>query len=286
MLFIVKEAFRLIGRAKASFVLSLISLSISVILITASVFIIQLSDYLQRKIKENININLFLNEDLSTDQISSLGHSLLNRPYIRTVQFISKDQAAEIFKRETGEDFSKLLEYNPLPASFSVTLKDSYFQRDTLNRIVNSLAEIKGIDDVSFKDEYIYKLISTLDDSKKYIFLVTLIIFIISIYIVYSTVKLIVSSRFEELETMKLVGARLFIIKIPVILNSMISGFLAGLIAMGFFILFISLIGNYISKINFFGTGVYFYLCFIMSLGPVLGLFVSIISLRKLTLKI
>ncbi len=286
MLFIVKEAFRLIGRAKASFVLSLISLSISVILITASVFIIQLSDYLQRKIKENININLFLNEDLSTDQISSLGHSLLNRPYIRTVQFISKDQAAEIFKRETGEDFSKLLEYNPLPASFSVTLKDSYFQRDTLNRIVNSLAEIKGIDDVSFKDEYIYKLISTLDDSKKYIFLVTLIIFIISIYIVYSTVKLIVYSRFEELETMKLVGARLFTIKMPVILNSMISGFLAGLIAMGFFILFISLIGNYISKINFFGTGVYFYLCFIMGLGPVLGLFVSIISLRKLTLKI
>lgn len=286
MLFTVKEAFRLIGRAKASFILSLISLSISVILITASVFIIQLSDYLQKKIKENININLFINDNLSKGQIDSMEHSLLNRPYIKTARFISKDQAAEIFKRETGEDFSKLLEYNPLPASFSVTLNDSYFQKDTINRIINSLAEIKGIDDISFKDEYIYKLISTLNDSKKYVFIVTIIIFIISIYIVYSTVKLIVSSRFEELETMKLVGARLFTIKMPVILNAMISGFLAGLIAMGFFILFISLIDNYISKINFFGTGIYFYLCFILGLGPVLGLSVSIISLRKLTLKI
>ncbi|HSD64863.1 MAG TPA: permease-like cell division protein FtsX [Ignavibacteriaceae bacterium] len=286
MFFIIKEAFKLIGRAKASFILSLISLSISVILITASVMLIQASDYLQKKIKEDININLFLSDNLPREQIRGIKEILMNRPYVKSVQFISKDEAAEIFKQETGEDFNKLLEYNPLPASYSIRLRENYFQKDTLNQIINSLSEIPGIDDISFSDEYIFNMISTLNDVKKYVFIITLIIFIISIYIVYSTVKLIVSSRFEELETMKLVGARLFTIKMPVILNSMISGTLAGLIAVGFFILFMSLIDNYISKINFLGTGGYFYLVFALILGPVLGFFVSIISLRKLTLKI
>lgn len=286
MFFTIKEAFRLIGRAKASFILSLISLSISVILIAASVILIKISDYLQKRIKEDININLFLSDNLGQEQIIGIKDLLLNRPYVKSVQFISKDEAAEIFKQETGEDFNKLLEYNPLPASYSITLKDNYFQKDTLNRIINSLSEIKGIDDISFRDEYIYKLISTLDNIKKYVFIITVIILFISIYIVYSTVRLIVSSRFEELETMKLVGARLITIKMPVILNAMISGIFAGLIAVGFFILFISLIDNYISKINFLGTGSYYFLCIIFCLGPVLGLLVSIISLRKLTLRI
>lgn len=286
MFFIIKEAFKLIGRAKASFILSLISLSISVILITASVMLMQVSDYLQKKIKEDININLFLSDNLPQEQIRGIKEILQNRPYVKSVQFIDKDEAAEIFKQETGEDFNKLLEYNPLPASYSIRLRENYFQKDTLNQIINSLSEIPGIDDISFSDEYIFKMISTLSDVKKYVFIITLIIFIISVYIVYSTVKLIVSSRFEELETMKLVGARLLTIKMPVILNSMISGTLAGLIAVGFFILFMSLIDNYISKINFLGTGAYFYLGFALILGPVLGFFVSIISLRKLTLKI
>ena len=286
MLFSIKEAFRLIRRAKASFILSLISLSISVILITASIVLIELSDYYQNKIKEEITINLFLNNDLSLDNINGIKTDLQNRVYVKSVSFISKDKAAEIFIKETGEDFRKLLNYNPLPASFSITLKENYFEKDSLKRIVNSLSEIKGIDDLSFKDDYVYKLISILDTLKRYIFVATIIILLISIYIVYSTVRLIVSSRLDELETMKLVGARLFTIKMPVILNSMIAGLLAGIAAAAFFILFISVFDNYISILNILGTTGYFYPILIICIGPFLSLLISILSLRNVTLKI
>ena len=286
MIFILKEAFRLIRRAKASFMLSLISLSISVILITASVMLLQASDLLQKSIKENININLFLNDQLTKEQISEIKNDLQKRLYIKSIQYISKEKAAEIFINETGEDFNKLLDYNPLPASYTVTLKDNYFQKDTLNNIINSFLQIKGIEDISYKDEYIFRLISILNNVKKYVFLITAIILFISIYIVYSTVKLIVTSRFDELETMKLVGARLYTIKMPVILNSMIAGLIAGIVAIAFFILFISVVDNYISRINFFEASGFFYLCLIIGIGPVLSLLVSTVSLRKLSLKI
>lgn len=286
MLFSVKEAFRLIRRAKASFILSFISLSISVILITASIVLIELSDYYQNKIKEEITINLFLNDGLSPDNISGIKKDLQNRVYVKSVSFISKDKAAEIFIKETGEDFRKLLDYNPLPASFTITLKENYFEKDSLKRIVNSLSEIKGIDDLSFKDDYVYKLISILDTLKRYIFVATIIILLISIYIVYSTVRLIVSSRLDELETMKLVGAKLFIIKMPVILNSMIAGLLAGIVAAAFFILFISVFDNYISILNILGITGYFYPILIICTGPFLSLLISFLSMRRVSLKI
>lgn len=286
MFFSLKEALRLINRAKLSFLLSLISLSISVLLITASLALIQGSDYIQKKIKDDVSINIYLKENLSPDQVNGIDSLLKSRNYVRTTDYIDKDKAAEIFIRETGEDFRKLLDYNPLPASFTITLKENYFVKDSLDKIIASFAEIDGVDDVGFKDEFIYKMIPVLNSIKKYIFIITGIILFISVYIVYSTIRLIISSRFEELETMKLVGAKLITIKMPVILNSMIVGLFAGILSTAIFILFISVFADYISMINFMGTSKYIYLGILLGMGPFLGLVISIISLNRLTLKI
>lgn len=286
MFFAVKEAFRLIGRAKASFFLSLTSLCISVLLITVSLALIQSTNLIQKKIKENVSISLFLKEGLTSDETGNIKNELGNKEYIKTINFIDKDQAADIFIKETGEDFRQLLDYNPLPASFIITLKDKYVEKDSLDAIVTRLSSIDGVEGIGFKDEFIYKLISILNSVKKYIFIATAVILFLSIYIVYSTVKLIINSRFEELETMKLVGAKLVTIKLPVILNSIIVGLLAGILSTAIFILFISIFTNYISMINFLGTSKYIYLSILIFVGPILGLTVSMISLKRLSLKI
>lgn len=286
MFFSLKEAVRLINRAKLSFLLSLISLSISVLLITASLALIQGSDYIQKKIKDDVSINIYLKDNLSPERVKGIDSLLKSRNYVRTTDYIDKDKAAEIFIRETGEDFRKLLDYNPLPASFTITLKENYFDKDSLDKIITSFSEIDGVDDVGFKDEFIYKMIPVLNSIKKYIFIITGIILFISVYIVYSTIRLIISYRFEELETMKLVGAKLITIKMPVILNSMIVGLFAGILSTAIFILFISVFADYISMINFMGTSKYIYLGLLLGMGPFLGLVISIISLNRLTLKI
>ena len=286
MFFSFKEAFRLIGRAKSSFFLSLTSLIISVLLITASLALIQSTNVIQKQIKENVSINLFLKDGLSRDETNKIKNELEKKEYIKSLVYIDKDEAAEIFIKETGEDFRKLLDYNPLPASFTVSMKDKYVEKDSLDDIIASLSAIKGVDEIGMKDEFIYKLISTLNSFKKYIFIATGVILFLSIYIVYSTVKLIINSRFEELETMKLVGAKLITIKMPVILNSIIVGMLAGAISTGIFILFVSIFADYISTINFLGTSRYIYLSLLIFVGPFLGFAISIISLKRLSLKI
>ncbi len=285
-IFWIKEAFKLIGRAKSSFFLALISMSISVILIVISLMLIDVSNEIQKKIKSDIKINIFLNDGINNESIKSVKEDLEKSGYTENINYIDKKTAADNFIKETGEDFRKLLDYNPLPASYTVSLKEQYVNKDSLKKIVKAFSNINGVDEVVYKNDTIEKIISSLDYSKKYIFIITAVLFFISIYIVFSTVKLITNSKYEEMETMKLVGSKLSTIKMPIILNSMLTGFFAGLIAFLFFSLFIYYFDNYIRIFNILRIHIIFYAAIIVGIGPVVGLLVSIISLRKISLKI
>ncbi|MHB1688796.1 MAG: cell division protein FtsX [Ignavibacteriaceae bacterium] len=284
--FWIKESFKLIGRAKTSFFLSLISTSISVLLISASLLLIKLSNQLQNDLKKNVNINVFIKDSLSGSSIAQMNSDLSKRKYINTIQYINKEQAAQNFIKETGEDFRKLLDYNPLPASFTITLKENYVDKDSLKKIIRLISKIQGVDEVVFQQEFIYKLLNYLSRIRKYIFAITFVLLFISIYIVYSTVKLIVNAKYEELETMKLVGAKLSTIKMPIILNCILIGIFAGIIALAVFKVVQFYFWNFIPFNQTIHLNENLYLIVLLSIGPLLGLIVSIFSLRKISLKI
>jgi cell division transport system permease protein len=285
IIFWLKEALKSIGRAKSSFILSLISTSISVLLIVASLVVIKLSYQFQSEIKNKITLNVFLKDDVSQKEIDSLQSIIENKNYVSSVHFIDKEEAAQNFIKETGEDFRKIIDYNPLPVSFLITLKEDYVKENALTQITNELSKLNGVDDVVYQYKFASSILSFLEKAKKYIIVLTTILFLISIYIVYSTIKLVISLQQEELETMKLVGAKLSTIKIPVILNGIFIGFLAGLIALGVFLGVL----KYFDNLIFFQTfvqSVKYYAFLLFLIGPVLCFLVSSFALRKINLKI
>ncbi len=284
--FWLKESFKLIGRAKGSFFISLISMTISVFLIITSLILIRISDVLQSGIKESITINVFLNDSINKNDLKQFEDKLKGEDFTKQAKYISKDQAADNFVKETGEDFRKILDYNPLPASFSVSLKGNFVNKDSLKTVISKLKKYPNVDEVVFQDEFVYTLLSYLDNIKKYIFIFTGILFFISIYIVYSTVKLITNSKYKEMETMKLVGAKLSTIKAPVILNSIYIGFFAGIISFGIFLALIYYINNN-TLFNFFiDKNLIYYLAGLLLIGPIISASISIFTLRKISLKI
>jgi cell division transport system permease protein len=281
-----KEAVKLIGRAKSSFFLSLISISISVFLIIASLISIQISNEFQQSLKRNVNINIFLKDSITVNDTELLQKQLNRKYYISSVNYISKDEAARNFVAETGEDFRTLLDYNPLPASFQVALKDKYVEKDSLNKITAALSRLPGVDDVVFQQQFVYEILSQIDKVKKYIFVITAVLFFIAIYIVYSTIKLIIKSKYDEMETMKLVGAKLSTIKMPIILNGIMIGLLAGIISLAAFYSLFYYFDNLIELRRFFNFNGGLYIVIALLIGPVIGSLVSLISLRKISLKI
>lgn len=281
-----KEAFKLIARSMFSFLLALTSITLSVILITISVFIIRFSNHFEDQLKRNIIISVFIKDNITTAEIDNIKTELSQLKYLSSSEFIDKNKAAEIFIKETGEDFRKILDYNPLPASFNLKLKIDYANRDSIKIIIKNLSAYKWSDEVIFRQDFYQKILMYIDQAKVYVFGLTGLIFLVSLYLVYSTVRLILNSKYSELETMKFVGAKLSTIKMPIILNSAIIGLLAGLIALGIiWVLYIYAKEFLLSIDNIIPTKIEF-IGLLLLLGPAIGIFVTILSLRKISLKI
>ena len=286
IIFYIKEAFKSIFHAKASFILTLITLSIAVILIAASVGAIQLSEIFENKLKNNVKVTLFLQDSVKQNSISICQEELLSLKFTNAVAYISKEKAAENFIRETGEDFKEILDYNPLPASFIIQLKTEFVAKDSIDNFVTDLQKYTWVDEVVSGNSFIYRVLKYVDDSKQYLFIITVIILLISIYLVYSTTRLITENRMKELETMKLVGAKLSTIKTPIIINNLAAGVIAGIISVLIFELVNSEINTYQFLSNFVKDNKMFYYALLLIVSPILSLLVTLFALRKLTLKI
>ena len=284
--FHIREAFKSISRAKASFILTFISLGIAVVLIIASVAAVQLSNLLEKKLKDNINLNIFIKGNTNANEIQSFKEELENFKFIRSVNFISKEQAAETFINETGEDFREILSYNPLPASFVVTLNFDEVTSDSLHLVADQIASFEWVDEVVFKNSFVYKVFDYIDKSKLYLAIVTVLFFLIALYLVYTTIRLITNARMRELETMKLVGAKLSTIKIPIILNGVVAGLLSGILAFIIFWFLFTKVSSFSLIVDLIEQHGYLYILLLLVTGPVLSFLITVYALRKITLKI
>ena len=286
ILFYFAEAIRSINSARTSFILSTISLTISVVLILFSLITLQVSEYYTSALKSDIKINLFLKDSVDESNHSNILNELQNKIYTDSVEFISKEAAAEQFINETGEDFRNILEYNPLPASFVLRVSEKYANSDSLNFIINDLSGFDWVEEVVFREGFIYRLLNSIDSAKIYLFGATVIVCLIALYLVYATIRLIIHSRMKEFETMKLVGAKLSTIKIPVILNGLLAGFCSGLLSFLLLTFFQNQINSFEALIRLMNNHRLEYLLVIFITGPLLVLLVSIFTLRKVSLKI
>ena len=286
ILFWFREAFKLIARSKFSFLLALTSITLSVILITISVFIIRFSNHFEDQLKSNIVISVFIKDSINENEIENIKTELSQQNYLSTSEYITKDKAAEIFIKETGEDFRKILDYNPLPASFNLKLKNEYANRDSIKQIIKNLSSFIWADEVIYRQDFYQKILMYIDQAKIYVFGLTGLIFLVSLYLVYSTVRLILNSKYSELETMKFVGAKLSTIKMPIILNSAITGLLSGLIALGIIWVLYFYVKGFLVTIDAVIPNKIEFIFILLALGPVIGIVVTILSLRKISLKI
>ncbi|HZW39630.1 MAG TPA: permease-like cell division protein FtsX [Ignavibacteriaceae bacterium] len=285
ILFSIKEALKSIKRNKLSFILSLITSTVSLILISASLSIILFSQEFKTKLTDQLVVNVFLKSSINDLEKNNIEKSLNELSCIKSIKFIDKNQALNIFIKETGDDFRKILDYNPLPESYSIKFDENCYDKDSLSAIIKNIKNNEGVDDVVYEANLTNSVITTLNSVRKYVYTITIILLIISIYIVYSTLKIIINSRQEELEIMKLVGAKIHTLKIPILLNALIIGILSLMFSFGIFYLIerylvLTALTELIIK-NYF-----IYIAALIIAGPILNISVSIFALKNIKLKL
>jgi len=196
------------------------------------------SQKLATLIRENVEIQIYLRKNLSENQIISIRQIIASQPYVATdsnspkIRFISKEDAAADFTKNTGEDFEFLGE-NPLRDAYVINISERFQSESKMDSIKSEIAKIGGVYEVT----YVESLVTSLNQNITKISLIlvgfTLILILIVIVLINNTIKLALFSQRFLIRSMQLVGATQGFILKPFLLRSVLHGLLGALIATG-----------------------------------------------------
>jgi len=226
----IKEGFKGIFKARLAMTVSISSVTFSILLIGMFIVIgINLHNWI-KIIKEKIEIELFIEIGTTESETETLQTQIKKIKGIKEIQFISREMAAERYEKDTGQNVFDVLEFNPFPASFVITIEEDYLNLDEVNRIKNKLEMLPHVDEVLYKKP----LIETIDKYVTILYLFSLLIggliTLITIVLIFNTIRLTIYARKDMINIMRLVGATEGFIKRPFLVEGIIQGFIgAGL---------------------------------------------------------
>ncbi len=284
-LFLLSESFNSLFRAKFATLITIVTTSIAIFFVSLSIFLVLLSHQLDTKVKNQIQVNVFLADTLSKAQIKDLRNNIMSDSLVKSIRIISKEEAKQIFISRTGKDFSSILSVNPLPVSFVLKLKPKNLTSRKIEKLTEKIKKTNGVDDVVYDYRWTIKLLYYIKSFRLFIYIGSLILVLISLYLVYSTNRLALNSKLELYETMKLVGTKLSTIKLPLLFNGIIIGIISAIITAGVFMIIIDFLKDIYSKLNVLNNKLDM-LVIILAIGILLGLLGSYFSTRKISLKI
>jgi cell division transport system permease protein len=200
------------------------------------VILIQASS-LTKMIRENIEIQVFLDKNLPEKQLADLRKNLSARPFVLVnedsvqLRFISNKEAANTFIKNTGEDFTKFLEDNPLRDSYVFSVAEEFQSSAQLEGIAKELETLPGVFEVSYMTDLV-------DSINKNLVKVTLvmggfivILIITVIMLINNTIRLALFSQRFLIRSMQLVGATRGFIRKPFLVRAFAFGVAAGILA-------------------------------------------------------
>ena len=186
---------------------------------------------MSKYVKENINLSVILDDQAGEQNVQRIEKYLLSTPYVKSVQYISKQDALKDHIASLGENPEEFLGYNPLMASLEVKLKADYANTDSVSMIEAKLKSFEHINRVAYQKD----MVSLVNENVKKFSLILLglavVLLFISIALIYNTIRLTVYSNRFLINTMKMVGATSWFIRRPYIGRSMLNGLYAAIIS-------------------------------------------------------
>ncbi len=190
-------------------------------------------------VRENVEIQVYLLKTTTENQRNKIKQELISKPFLAikngspALTFISKEEAAQSFIDDTGEDFFSILENNPLHDAFIINVKPEFIEDTQMKRIKKELESINGI----FEAHYVENLVSDINSNLQKAGIILFVLFVLflftSVILINNTIKLALFSQRFLIRSMQLVGAKAGFIQKPFLLRAGLHGFLSGILATG-----------------------------------------------------
>ena len=210
---------------------SIISISLVLFLLGLVFLIGLLGNKLSVYVKENISFSIVLKDNQKEADIKKMQKTLDALPYIKSTEYISKEQAVKELEEELGENPETFLGFNPLQASIEVKLHSEYANVDSLQLIEKKIKKYTSVSDLLYRKD----MMQMVNDNVKRVSLILLTLAVmlmaISFVLISNTIRLLIYSKRFLIHTMKLVGASWGFIRRPFLVRNIWIGILAAAMA-------------------------------------------------------
>lgn len=218
-------------KTKTIYVSTVISISLVLLMVGLLGLILVHGKNLSNYVKENIVLNVIINEGTKEVDVLALQKQIEANNYVKSTQYISKELAARNLTQDLGEDFIKFLGYNPLLSSIDVYLKADYANNQSIEILSKQLQKNPMINEVRYQKSLVDMINQNIRTISLVIFGFGAVLLIIAIALINNTIRLAIYSQRFLIKSMQLVGATRGFIRKPFIMYGLLHGLIAGLIA-------------------------------------------------------
>ncbi len=219
------------SRGSLQLITTCISTALVLILLGMVVFTVFTARNLSSYVKENLTVTMMLNDETTEPEAQQLCEKLRTRPYIGSLEYITKDSVLAEQTAEMGIDPSEFAEQNPFLSSIEFQLKAEYANSDSLKWISEELKQNQKVNEIVYPQDLIDSVNTFLKKVSLVLLVLAALLLFVSFSLINNTVRLGIYARRFSIHTMKLVGASWGFIRWPFIKRAIGMGLLAGIIA-------------------------------------------------------
>jgi len=219
-------------RLRASYATTIISITLVLFMVGLLGLILLHGRKVSQSVKENLGFTIIIKEKVPEENILALKKRLELRPYSRSVEYITKEQAADLLKKELGEDFVSFIGYNPLLPTLELKVKAAYANVDSMAVLEKRLFATDLVKEVIYQKNLVGQINDNLEKVSIVMLSFSAILMIIAVTLVYNTIRLSIYAKRFLIRTMLLVGATHGFISRPFIRKGIGHGFLSAVIAL------------------------------------------------------
>lgn len=280
--YVLKEGFSGFRRARFSMVAAVVTIVLSLLLLSTFAILFLNAERIILELRNKVELEAFLSDELSDDETRTMKGVIEKIEGVQNVHYVSKDDAAKVFYEEFGEDIYKVLNFNPLPASFKIYLKPDYKTSEKVQEIFYQIKALRGVEDVVYRKQ----LLELLDQQARgYLWLllgIGVFVALSATLLVANTIRLAIYAKRDIIRTMKLIGATRGFIRTPFVIEGFFQGLLGGAFAAGILYLSLYYLQEFLTvQLSELVQVESYYYGVIVMLGCFLGMLGSFISVHR-----
>ena len=230
-LYLVSEGIRSLWRTKTTALATISAIGIAASFVVFSAVVGENISGIIQIARGQYEFQVFFLEDVDNIRAAELVDQIGAIEGIKFASLITKEEAADIFQREFGENIFDLLEENPLPPGSVLKLRQPKDGRIDVNPIIKQIELVEGVDEVRYQGRLISLIERYYEGFFAAVTALAAAILFGTVILISNTIRLSIYARRDLIRILKLVGATDRFVRFPFMIEGILEGFFGSLVA-------------------------------------------------------